>query len=465
MGTLLHTPADSNALLAGVTSASPSFIADVEGSYVLGLIVSDANAQSVEDTVAITVMKGNAVPVAHAGNDQSVVTSSLVTLSGANSTDADGDTLSYTWTFVSAPLESTATLSNQNSISPTFTPDLDGDYVFSMVVSDESSSSAADRVVVTASRDNAVPVANAGSNVAVNTNVRVQLDGSASSDADADPLEYHWEFVSRPVFSRATLNNANAATPDFVTDSEGSYVVSLVVNDGRVSSERTTVTVTAARAANPIPENAGIIVKAGGVWHAYNGTTYERYLASSSTTCAGVYAVDIRSNGKLIGVGRATAGMVEVDPFQPVCIASSFRWEDHYGLAIDENDGYWVTTGFRLQNISSTGEVISDLPFSGAVGHIEGLDFASDGTLYGYTTFYGAGNNWVSINPTSGVTTLVANLPITLTGYDIDIDKNDVVRAISRKTLVEFDLSGNIISTRELTELCVSCGFNSVVVH
>jgi len=50
--------------------------------------------------------------------------------------DADGDTLSYSWQIVSAPAGSTASLSGAASAQPSFSPDVRGEYLFEVVVSD-----------------------------------------------------------------------------------------------------------------------------------------------------------------------------------------------------------------------------------------------------------------------------------------------------------------------------------------
>jgi hypothetical protein len=61
----------------------------------------------------------------------------------------------------------------------------------------------------------------------------VQLDGSASSDVDGDPLTYSWTFVSVPAGSTAVLSNPAAVKPTFVVNLKGTYVVQLVVNTGK----------------------------------------------------------------------------------------------------------------------------------------------------------------------------------------------------------------------------------------
>ncbi len=92
---------------------------------------------------------GNRVPVANAGPDQSVKTGSTVQLNGTGSYDPDGDTITYSWTFISTPLGSNATLSSATTATPTFGADVDGTYEVELTVSD-GELSAFDRVVITA---------------------------------------------------------------------------------------------------------------------------------------------------------------------------------------------------------------------------------------------------------------------------------------------------------------------------
>ncbi len=91
---------------------------------------------------------------------------------------------------------------------------------------------------------NAAPVAKAGSAQSVVAGTVVTLDGSASSDANGDPLTYGWTLTSRPAGSTAFLSGATSVKPTFIADRAGSYVATLVVSDGKVSSAAVTVTVT-----------------------------------------------------------------------------------------------------------------------------------------------------------------------------------------------------------------------------
>jgi hypothetical protein len=95
----------------------------------------------------------NNAPVADAGLDQNVSTGSLVTLDGSGSSDADSNTLTYSWSFTSKPTGSNATLSDSTIVNPTFMADVAGTYLVSLVVNDGTADSVADTVTITATSD------------------------------------------------------------------------------------------------------------------------------------------------------------------------------------------------------------------------------------------------------------------------------------------------------------------------
>lgn len=92
---------------------------------------------------------------------------------------------------------------------------------------------------------NTAPVARAGADQTVSATLVTSLDGSASSDADGDPITYAWSLASQPAGSTASLVDATAATPTFTPDAAGTYVLRLVVSDGTDTSVPDEVTVTA----------------------------------------------------------------------------------------------------------------------------------------------------------------------------------------------------------------------------
>ncbi len=93
--------------------------------------------------------------------------------------------------------------------------------------------------------DNTAPIANAGGNLSVNVGTVVNLDGSASSDQEGNPLTFQWTFISKPAASQASLTGATTATPSFTADVAGNYVVGLIVNDGQLDSAQDQVLIEA----------------------------------------------------------------------------------------------------------------------------------------------------------------------------------------------------------------------------
>jgi hypothetical protein len=253
---LITKPTGSTAVLSSGTSSKPTFRADVAGTFVASLIVNDGKVDSQAAATTVSVASANADPIANAGANQNVTVASVVTLDGTNSSDANRDQLTYRWVMMSKPTGSTATLANPTSAKPTFTADLVGPYVVSLIVNDGRVDSTTVATTVTASVANAAPVANAGTNQSVVLGT-VTLDGSASSDANGDTLTYKWALLSKPTSSAAALSSATSAKPTFTADIAGVYVFSLQVNDGKVDSAVTTVSVNAS-AANVAPvANAG----------------------------------------------------------------------------------------------------------------------------------------------------------------------------------------------------------------
>jgi hypothetical protein len=196
----------------------------------------------------------DSAPLAVAGFDQSVLVGARVQLDGSFSRDPDGKPLTYLWTLRNKPADSTATLSANNVVLPTFVADKPGVYVASLMVNDGSKDSTLALVTITTSEVNAAPVANAGTNqnLKLNPLIPVELDGSFSSDANRDPLVYTWKFESIPPGSSATLSSVSAVRPTFTADKVGSYVASLTVTDGRLTSNFSTVTVIVS-AVNSVP--------------------------------------------------------------------------------------------------------------------------------------------------------------------------------------------------------------------
>jgi hypothetical protein len=263
---LITAPAGSNATIDTSNDTQPdsaSLLADVAGSYVVGLSLNAPSVDFNNDHVVITLSENNP-PTADAGGDQAVSVGDTVILNGISSNDPDGDPMGYSWSLASAPgpwgYEEVSPgvanwfdwpgLSDGMIIAPTFTPDRNGEYRLLLTVNDSQQSSVADEVVIMASGSalNTAPIANAGADQSVTVGDTVMLDASASSDAENDILTYSWTIEIRPLTSSAVIDNPTSETPSFIADVEGSYTVQLVVNDGLLGSSPDSMSVTAVAA-------------------------------------------------------------------------------------------------------------------------------------------------------------------------------------------------------------------------
>ena len=242
--TFVEAPTGSAVVLAGAGAARPTFVPDVKGRYRLQLVVSTALATSRPDLVAITVR--NTAPSADAGDALFAAVGDLVRLDGSRSSDADGDSLSFHWGFLSKPRGSGPRFDDATAIQPAFLVDKPGRYIARLVVHD-GRTRGSDAVVIDV--PNTPPAANAGPDRTAVVGERVRLDGSGSADSDGDRLSYEWALVAIPDGSSATLLNPTAVRPRFVVDRPGRYVAQLTVSDGLAASAPDTIVISTGNSA------------------------------------------------------------------------------------------------------------------------------------------------------------------------------------------------------------------------
>ncbi|MFE8604762.1 myxosortase-dependent M36 family metallopeptidase [Archangium violaceum] len=242
--------------LSGANTATATFsTGEVSADSVLTfrVTVSDGKATATQDVV-VNVRQVNRAPTANAGADGSVNERESYTLNGSAS-DADGDTLSYSWVQVSG---TAVALSGATSATATFTaPETaSGETLtFRLTVSD-GKASASDMVSVTVNDVNRAPVVTAPA-VTVDERSTASLVATAS-DPDGDALTYSWTQESG---TSVTLSGANTATATFATgevSADSVLAFRVTVSDGKGGTAFRDVTVNV-RNVNRVPTaNAGV---------------------------------------------------------------------------------------------------------------------------------------------------------------------------------------------------------------
>ena len=202
---------------------------------------------------ASVAVKVNRRPVADAGESRIVnmawdQETAEVTLSGAGSTDSDGQVASYFWTGSPDP---------DDSASPTLTLS-EGVYVFTLSVTDETgATSEPDQVTITVDRAYK-PVLTAPASVAAAEGSQVTVTVSGT-DQDGDSLTFSASSLTRGA-SFDPASKILTWIPDF--DQAGSYTISFTVSDNTGLYDTQNVTVFVAQTNRPPVFTSGAVTSA-----------------------------------------------------------------------------------------------------------------------------------------------------------------------------------------------------------
>src|SRR5882724_561982 len=159
--------------LAPYVSASPSFFSSVEAGTTTTVTLTfhvpvDIRVRALDGALRVRAgerarrtfherlpirvrVTRNHLPIANAGPDQTsgVLVGDAVLLDGSASSDPDGQALTYSWSLIAAPADSTATLFDPTVAQTAFVADKPGTYVARLTVSDGVVASAPDDVSIT----------------------------------------------------------------------------------------------------------------------------------------------------------------------------------------------------------------------------------------------------------------------------------------------------------------------------
>lgn len=198
------------------------------------------------DTAAVS---NCALPLAEAGDSQVLPLGASIGLNATDSTHCSEYKpfqITYTWGFDRIPADSA--ISNEDlsenatstSDQPSFVPDVPGEYVLSLRVSDPINASSPDFVVITIVSDDLPPTADCGGDRIGTVGLATTMNGRASFDPEGSRLGFTWGVSSTPGCSTLTstsLYDQGTPAPSIVPDCDGLYILSLVVSDGLHWSE------------------------------------------------------------------------------------------------------------------------------------------------------------------------------------------------------------------------------------
>ncbi len=200
----------ANVTIAG-NATLPSML---EGGHHVTVYANDTFGNMGMSSVYFTI--DTTLPIANAGNDQTVNEDTLVKFDGSTSTD-ENDIAIYTWTFTDSTIQ---TLSGMN---PTYTFVTPGTYTVTLEVADQAGNTATDTLTITV-LDVTAPTSNAGLDRTVNEDVSVALDGSASTD-NIGITGYTWTFTD------VTLKTLTGDKPTYTFNNPGVYIIALNATD------------------------------------------------------------------------------------------------------------------------------------------------------------------------------------------------------------------------------------------
>lgn len=168
----------------------------------------------------------------------------------------------FQWSLQSKPANSTAVISEPAVKNFDFVPDVEGNYSFSLVASDNNTQSSPASQAFSIEVPNQPPTANAGPDQSVAAGATCILEGSSSSDSDGAIVSYSWRKVSGPTIA---LANANQAVASFIAPSESTiqtlvFELTVTDDDGATSTDTVTVTVAAVPdVADPLDPTLSVI--------------------------------------------------------------------------------------------------------------------------------------------------------------------------------------------------------------
>lgn len=198
---------------ATISFTAPEVTPTTTKRIALQLTATDSVGQIGSDQVIIFVAPENSAPKANAGPDMTVDENTIVNLT-CTGTDPDTNILNYEWTSKSSKL--VIVPSDSNAKVSIKSPSVVSDETFTMTctVSDGELTSADSMNLTVRNTLSLDIIANAGMDRIVNEKVKINLDGTKSSDPENQRISYEWTQISGET---VMLSSTTSVTPSFTS--------------------------------------------------------------------------------------------------------------------------------------------------------------------------------------------------------------------------------------------------------
>lgn len=348
----------------------------------------------------------NSTPVANAGEDQTVDFGVEVTLNGSGSSDADGDSLTYSWTLNSYPSAAgpnDALIAGATNAIAQVTPKVAGTYVFDLEVSDEYGSSSDSVTIIVLAQ--VAPATPTGLTVGGATESTLTVSWNASDGAD-DYTVYR-DTSSTGAFSASVYSGSATSFTDTGLFSGVTYwymvMASNDTGDSALSSAVSGTTTAEATEAPSTPANlTASSVSSSSVtltWDLASGaTSYQLERSDDGSTWPGTYIYNDAANTHIdTTVSSGTTYYYRV-------IATNSVDSSVASAAIQVTTDLAVPTGLTVDTPTQSSLTISWTSVTGADGYAlarsddNGLTYTDisapatnsyvDSTLASGTTYY-----------------------------------------------------------------------------
>ncbi len=220
-----QSPAGSQHQLTEPDQPIARFSAKTAGDYQLSLILTDATGQQSRQQQSITVRNSDLPPVVRMNAPEQASLAQVVLLDAADSVDPLQLPLQYRWQLLAKPSTSKAQLQDAGSSKSSLRPDVAGQYLVLIQVSNGKHDTELRQIIEVASTPTVLITG--PQQAGVNQSLTLQAQVSNTNQ----PLSYHWSVLRSPVSINLTASTGPKL--DWIPAAAGRYQLQLQVTDSQ----------------------------------------------------------------------------------------------------------------------------------------------------------------------------------------------------------------------------------------